>query len=314
VTVFGGRADAISVDRPKSAFPVAIHGLSFARPQVLESLLPRYKNPLPGAVNIGLMHTSLGGSNEHDDYAPCSVTALDDSGFDYWALGHIHKRSEARGRSMVVMAGMPQGRDINEAGAKSVSLVTIADDRSIHVEERITSVAQFESIPIDLTGIEDWREMVAIMSKAIQRRRDSVPSEHMVARLRFAGATPLAWRLRYDHDLLRTEAADRAFVSGKSWIEKVEIDCRAAELGESPVADPMTELRHLIDQEVLSSAGYKAEIFGIFGELRSQLPPECRNVLGTDEQSFEKIVQELITEGSEDVLALLHAKARPEET
>jgi DNA repair exonuclease SbcCD nuclease subunit len=314
VTVFGGRADAISVDRPKGAFPVAIHGLSFARPHILESLLPRYKGPLPDAVNIGLMHTSLGGSLEHDDYAPCSLAALDNSGFEYWALGHIHQRSEVRGRSMVVMAGMPQGRDVNEGGAKSVSLVTIADDRSIDVEERFTSVAQFETIPVDLSGIEDWREMVAATAKAIEQRRTSVAAEHMVARLRFTGSTPLAWRLRHDHDLLRTEAADRAFVIGKSWIEKVEIECRAADPGANSAADPMTELRLLIDREILSSAAYQAEISGIFGELRAQLPPECRNVFGTDEASFLRIVQEMATEGSEDVLALLHAKARSEET
>jgi exonuclease SbcD len=312
VTVFGGRADAISIDRPKGAFPVAIHGISFARPHVLESLLPRYKSPLGDTVNIGLMHTSLGGSTEHDDYAPCSPAALDESGFDYWALGHIHKRSVASGRNTVVMAGMPQGRDINEAGPKSVSLVTIADDRSIHVEERITSVAQFETIPIDLTGIEEWPVMVEVMTKAIQQRRISVPSEHMVARLRLSGATSLAWRLRYDHDLLHTEAADRAFVTGKSWIEKVEIACRAVSPETSQVADPMTELRHLIDQEILSSAAYKAEISGIFDELRGQLPPECRHALGMDEASSETIAQEVIAEGAEDVLALLHAKARPE--
>jgi len=314
VTVFGGRADAILIEPSNGGFQVAIHGLSFARPHILESLLPRFRNPVEGAINVGLMHTSLGGTKEHDDYAPCSLTDLDAAGFDYWALGHIHKRSEFRGRSTVVMAGMPQGRDINEAGAKSVTLVTIADDRSIHVEERITSVAQFESIPIDLSGIEEWRDMTAILARAIQRRRDDVPSEYMVARLRFAGSTPLAWRLRYDHDLLKTEAADRAFVIGKSWIEKVETDCRAPGTTTGPAADPMTELRRLIDDEVVRSGAYQAEVAAMVDELRSQLPPECRDLLGSDEESSRKIVDEFVREGSEDVLALLHAKSGPEET
>ena len=50
------------------------------------------------------------------------------------------------------MPGMPQGRDINEAGEKSVTLVTIRDDRSIEIEERLTSVAQFERLSVDLAG------------------------------------------------------------------------------------------------------------------------------------------------------------------
>jgi DNA repair protein SbcD/Mre11 len=314
VTVFGGRADAIQVDRSASDFPVVIHGISFARPHILESLLPRFKAPVDGAINIGLMHTSLDGAKEHDDYAPCSLSDLDNSGFDYWALGHIHKRSVARGRCTIVMPGMPQGRDVNESGAKSVTLVTIADDRSIHLEERITSAAQFEFISIDLTGIEDWRDMVTMLAKTIQRRRDDVPAEHMVARLHFTGSTPLAWRLRYDHDLLKTEASDRAFVIGKSWIEKVEIECHAPNTIQSQVIDPMTELRRLIEEEIRNSSAYQTEISNILDELRSQLPPECRHVLGSDEASSRGVAEKLVTEGSEDVLALLHAKAVSEET
>ena len=81
------------------------------------------------------MHTSLAGTAGHDLYAPCAVHELHEWGFDYWALGHIHVRSEYAGASTVVMPGMPQGRDIGEAGPKTVSLVTVGDDRSIVIEE-----------------------------------------------------------------------------------------------------------------------------------------------------------------------------------
>ena len=67
--------------------------MSFAQPHAPESLLPRYGAPVEGAVNIGIMHTSLAGAAGHDLYAPCSVADLHGAGFDYWALGHVHKRS-----------------------------------------------------------------------------------------------------------------------------------------------------------------------------------------------------------------------------
>lgn len=132
VKIFGGLAEALEVTA--GSLPVAIHGLSFAKPQAPESLLPKYRPPVSGAVNIGIMHTSLAGSAGHDVYAPCNVLDLHASGFDYWALGHIHQRTQHAGTATVIMPGMPQGRDINEAGAKTVSLVTIADDRTITVE------------------------------------------------------------------------------------------------------------------------------------------------------------------------------------
>ncbi len=261
------------------------------------------------------MHTSLAGAPGHDHYAPCSVADLAASGVDYWALGHIHKRSIVQDRCAIVMPGMPQGRDIGESGAKSVTLATIADDRSIRLEERITSVAQFETIPVDLSGIEDWRDMVTMLSNMIQRTRENVLSEHMVARLRFTGSTSLAWRLRSDHDLLREEAANRASVTGKSWIEKVEIECRAPGPTTNPVADPMTELRRLIDEEIVHSGAYQAEISGILDELRSQLPPGMPPYCSDPMKSIStRRPRAFARRVPEDVLALLHAKTATEET
>jgi exonuclease SbcD len=309
VRLFGGRAEAIAVDRPAAGFAVSVHGISFARAHAPESLLPRFRPPTEGAVNIALLHTSLAGAPGHDPYAPCALADLDAAGFDYWALGHIHKRSVAQGRSAVVMAGMPQGRDINESGAKSVTLVTIADDRSVRIEERVTSVAQFEFASVDVTGIEDWRDMVATMTKTLQSVRDRVQSEHLVARLRFTGTTKLAWRLRRDRDLLKAEAADRAFVIGKSWIDTIEIDCRVPGVAADPIADPIVELRRLVESEVVRSDAYQAEIAEIANELRTQLPPECRLMLGADEDGFKAVLAELVNEGAEDVLARLQAGA-----
>jgi len=309
VKLFGGRAEAIAIERSSGQFPVAIHGLSFAQPHAPESLIGKYRPPVEGAVNIGLMHTSLAGAPGHDLYAPCSLADLQSTGFRYWALGHVHKRSVVEGDCAVVMPGMPQGRDINEAGAKSVTLVTIGDDRSIRIEERVTSIAQFERVAVDATGIDDWRDLVAALARGLEQTRDDVASEHLVARLRVTGATPLAWRIRRDLDLLKTEADDRASVIGNCWVEKLEVDCRAPGAVAVPSADPLTELRRLIDEEVIGSDAYQAEVAAIAEELRTQLPQECRGLLGSDEEAFKEMIEGLVKDGSEDVLARLHAGA-----
>jgi DNA repair exonuclease SbcCD nuclease subunit len=255
------------------------------------------------------MHTSLAGTPGHDLYAPCSLTDLQGTGFSYWALGHVHKRSIVEGGCAIVMPGMPQGRDINEAGAKSVTLVTIGDDRSIRIEERVTSIAQFERVAVDATGIDDWRDLVAALARALEQARGDVASEHLVARLRVTGATPLAWRIRRDLDLLKTEADDRASVIGSCWVEKLEVDCRAPGAVAGASADPLTELRRLIDEEVIGSDAYQAEVAAIAEELRTQLPQECRGLLGSDEEAFKAMIAALVKDGSEDVLARLHAGA-----
>ena len=308
VTVFSGRAEAIAI--PDGARPIVIHGLSFAQPSAPDSLLPKYKQPVEGAVNIGLMHTSLDGSPGHDAYAPCRLVDLQRSGFRYWALGHIHSRRVFEGACAVVMPGMPQGRDINEAGAKSASLVTVHDDGRIEIEERFTHIARFERVGVDIGGIEDWRAIPAAIGSALERLRADLTSTHAIARLRLEGATPLHWRVRRDADLLHEQAAEAASVRGRTWIEGIEVACTApmAERARGDAREdgaPLAELRRLIDADILSGAGFSSEIEAIASALRAQLPGECRALFGTDEAAFTGCIADLAREGVEDVLARL---------
>ncbi len=308
VKVFGGRAEAVTVERETGDFPVVIHGLSFTHPQAPESLTGKYKAPVQDAVNIGLMHTSLGGAPGHDVYAPCSLADLQRTGFQYWALGHVHQRMVAEGPCTVVMPGIPQGRDVNEAGAKSATLVTIRDDRTLQAEERFTSLAQFERVNIDVTGCEDWRDLAGRISYSLELARRGIPSDHLVARLHLSGTTPLAWRIRRDIDLLTAESQDRASVIGACWVEKLETSCQPPRpvTAEEP-SDPLLELRRLIVGEVLDSNAFQTELSTAADELRKKLPAECRDIFGSDEAAFRENLALLARDGMEDALARLHA-------
>lgn len=307
VTIFGSRAGAVTIGHGDR--PVVIHGISFANHHAPESLLPKFRPPVEGAVNIGLLHTSLGGAAGHDPYAPCDMGDLQRAGFRYWALGHVHGRNVLAGDTTVVMPGMPQGRDIGEAGAKSAALVTVADDGAITLESRHTSVAQFERVSVDLGGIEDWRSLTAVLGTALGQARDGVTSEHLVARLRLTGETPLAWRLRRDMDLLRTEAERQAEIAGRTWIDKVEIDCRPPRTTPAPfAADPLDELRRLMG-DIADDAAYRAEIAEIAEDLRAQLPPECRSIIGTDPAEFAAALASATSDGVDEILARLKTGA-----
>lgn len=311
VKVFSGRAEAVELQ--KQAQTVAIHGLSFAKPQAPESLLPKYKAPVPGAVNIGIMHTSLAGAPGHDLYAPCSVSELHASGFHYWALGHIHQRTHHAGERTVIMPGMPQGRDINEAGEKSVTLVTVRDDGSVGIEERLTSIAQFSRIDVDVRDIADWAELVSHIGSALERERARTASNHLVARLRLIGETPLAWTMRRDVDLLQAEAEQRAERTGRVWIEKLELDVKPPGAPASTTgADPVLELQQIIREQVIPTTGYKEQVRELVNQLLDDLPAEARQIAGADQDEREAFLDALILEGSEVILSRL-AAAKSEE-
>ena len=303
VHVFTGRAEAVIIEGQD----VGVHGISFARPKAPESLLPKFKAPVSGCVNIGLLHTSLGGATGHDTYAPCSLADLTGYGFDYWGLGHVHKREvHSESPCTVVMPGIPQGRDISEAGPKSVTLVTVPDNGAIIVEERFTSIAQFERVPIDVTGLADWSDVLSVFETALGETRDATVSEHLVARLDIFGETTLASRLRRDADVLLEEACQVAASLLRTVVEKISVHVDAAVIpADASSYDPVVELQSLIERDVLGSTAFRSEMLDLVTDLQRQLPPELRNVLGETDDAVEETVARIIAEGGQDVLARL---------
>ena len=133
---------------------VAIHGRSFAQRAVTENIARAYPAPVPGMLNIGLLHTAAG-SGAHENYAPCSVEQLARHGYDYWALGHVHQRAELHGHpAWVVFPGNLQGRHINEPGPKGATLVH-AEGGRLRPEHRTLDVVRWSWIEVDLTGAAD---------------------------------------------------------------------------------------------------------------------------------------------------------------
>ncbi|POR52619.1 DNA repair exonuclease SbcCD nuclease subunit [Bosea psychrotolerans] len=306
VTFFKGSAGAISLPGQTGRRDVVIHGISFPRPHALESLLPKFKPPVDGAINIGLLHTSLAGAEGHDRYAPCNVADLAAAGFDYWALGHVHKRQIHLDRPAIVMPGIPQGRDINESGAKSVSLVTVNEDGTIEIEEHRTSTAQFERVMVDLSGVEDWSDAMRVIGRKLAAECEAAASDHLIARILLTGATPLSWRLRRDTEMLLAEAEQQAAIIGKTWIEKISSDCSEPLGAAADNASAVAELSQLIASDVLKSDAYRLQASEIVAELRGALPRELHRIFGEDEASFEKAVAQLTRDGALDVIAHLH--------
>jgi hypothetical protein len=141
--------------------------------------------------------------------------------------------------------------------------------------------------------------------------RDRTRSAHLVGRLRLTGATPLSWQLRRDRDLLLAETEQRAERLGKIWIEKIEIATTAPM--STPVggasSDPILELGELMRSDIIHQHGVREAVRDLVKELHDDLPPDARGFSGDDEDAFEALIDQLLTEGSEDMLARLKPEA-----
>lgn len=298
--LFGARPGTETFDLDGQ--PVAVHGLSFRDPHAPDSFLPRYPAPTPGAFNIGMMHTSLNGSPGHDNYAPCSIAELDGHGYDYWALGHVHRRSEHRGRATIVMPGIPQGRDVGEAGPASVTLVHVADDRTVALDRRTVACLRFDRVDLACGGLTDWADLLAALDSVIRAAgRADRPEDHLVLRPVLRGATPLAWRMARDLDRL-TEEARAVAASAGVWIDKLDLrvtaDPAAAAASDLPADLVRTVLEDLPHDPALGTA-----IDAAARDLLDQLPPELRGLLGDDAAALTARCHDLLTQGVPRVLA-----------
>ncbi|MDX3973366.1 metallophosphoesterase [Shinella sp.] len=305
VHVFDGRGKPVKAGALASGREIHVHGVSFAQPHAPASLLPTFRAPVPDAVNIGLMHTSLAGASRHDPYAPVGIPDLSAHGFDYWALGHIHQRRVHLEKPWIVMPGNPQGRDINEGGPKGVTLATIAEDGTITCEEHRVAVAVFERLSVDLTGVDEWSGMLDRVETVLGQARAAAGGAHLVARLALTGATPLAWRLRRDEDLLTAELQNIASSLGECWIEAVELAVSAPRAATGADAGPLTELSRLMHEDVVQNHAYREELRETLADMLRQLPKEARSLLAADEVAEEALLSDLSLQGSDAVLARL---------
>lgn len=286
---------------------VAIHGVSFAKPHAPESLLPKYPPPEPGHFNIGLLHTSLAGSASHDTYAPCSVSDLVGHGYDYWALGHVHIRTVHHLNPYVVMPGMPQGRDIGEAGAKSATLVSVDDTHAVSLQEIATSAVEFQRTACSLEGLDDLRDGLQRIKETLNGVAQS-QADHVVVRLSLTGATPLAWQLRRDLDLLNEQVSEIARALGRVWIDKIVLEVERPAAIESGT-DARREL-HAIMADLRTTSAFQARVARDLEELVGDLPPEIRGAFGADENARRDILEEILSAGIDTITARMMADAK----
>src|SRR5208283_1107022 len=131
---------------------IAIHGQSFATAAVTKDLASSYPAARHGLFNIGMLHTSLNGREGHENYAPCTLDTLKAKGYDYWALGHVHKREVPGENPWIVFPGNTQGRHIREAGPKGCTLVGVEDGAVISVEHRDLHCLIWALCEVDAAG------------------------------------------------------------------------------------------------------------------------------------------------------------------
>jgi DNA repair exonuclease SbcCD nuclease subunit len=294
---FDGRGGKVQI----TGQDIWVHGVSFRDKHAPESLLPKFDAPVAGAVNIAMLHSSLTGAAGHDPYAPCSVAELSAMGFDYWALGHVHKRQIHSVAPFIVMPGMPQGRDIGEAGPKSATLISI-DQGKIEIQDVPTSIVEFRESVLDISGADE-DELRRALKAHLDVEAAATKSEAVILRLTLRGPSARAWQIRRDRDVWIETAQEFAMATGRVWIEKLRMEIEAPSV--AGALDAVSELGKLMS-EIGEDEGFRAAARSEVEQMIGLLSADRRREIAPDEDSFEA----LITTISEEAILSMIAKMK----
>jgi DNA repair exonuclease SbcCD nuclease subunit len=209
---------------------VALHGQSFATRAVTDDLAAGYPDPVAGAFNIGVLHTALTGFEGHANYAPCTLEELRAKGYQYWALGHIHRGQVLNERPHVVFPGNLQGRSIRETGPKGAHLVTVEDGEITEFATFHCDVVRWARVQVDVAERESAGDVIERLREAIERAVENEAEGRLLAcRVEITGATPLHEALVASQDHLLDEAQSAALGLGpeRAWVERVVVSTEA---------------------------------------------------------------------------------------
>jgi len=249
---------------------------------------------------VALLHTQVvdsPGSAAHQSYAPSLLDHLRGSGHDYWALGHVHKRSVLCEHPGIHYPGNLQGRTHSERGAKGCLIVDIHPGTPPDVEFKKLAPIQWEDVdildPSEATTLDALIETIAEEWHSVT---GSDTQTDWIGRIRVSGATPLWRELSQDDDQihLRDELVFR--------LGLLDLTLDVGSL--HPVVEPA---EHRAREDVLGQA------LRLVHEARSGavrltgLSPEQLKGLD-DPKRFHEYVEELLEGGEAEVVSRMHKR------
>ena len=212
----------------------------------------------------------------------------------------------------MVYPGNPQGCSPDETGARGVYLVEVDDDGTPHLEFRPVDVVRWESLEVDITGLETEQELLNAMDAAASSCAKDAGGRPLVIRLTLTGRGTLHRELRREGitaELL--ERLNLQYAAGRPWLwcERIQLETRSmvdprrweqredfvgglARLVENVLSDPeaLDELRRPLRElyDAPRARRYLGELLPQGEELRrtvSAAAEECITELAEDEDA-----------------------------
>lgn len=190
VTVFGGEKPeyATAYRRSDGKEIAIISGISYPTAKVMENTAITFRRkPGNSLFHIALLHGNVDGDQQHETYSPCSRKDLIERGFDYWALGHIHKRNIVHERPAIVYPGNIQGRSVKETGPKGCYVVDVDESGGVSLQFEELDLVRWQVSEIPINDISNEAEWIQSVEQKVEEIRDEHTDMMSVVRFRLTG-------------------------------------------------------------------------------------------------------------------------------
>jgi DNA repair exonuclease SbcCD nuclease subunit len=154
----------------RTGITVNLYGFSYPQRHVYDRKIDDYYKLEGSDFHIGILHGNEAGSREHSNYAPFYVKDLMEKQFDYWALGHIHKRTVLSEHPPILYPGNTQGRNKKETGPKGFYHVSLTEFGSDLTFIESSDVIWDEAV-IDAEGVQSFQEIYQLCQISISQYR-----------------------------------------------------------------------------------------------------------------------------------------------
>ncbi|RKD26801.1 hypothetical protein BEP19_16525 [Ammoniphilus oxalaticus] len=269
IHVFSGeQVEAIPVWRNGKEI-ARVYGMSYATSRVTERLVRRFRRETAVPYALGVLHTNVGGDPSHDNYAPCSLEELAQTGMDYWALGHIHRRQVLRERQpTIAYAGNTQGRHSRESGEKGCLLGRVNHAGETTLTFRPLDVIRWVEHTVDAEANSTEQSLIDLLDDEIGGLKASNGNRSLIIRLRLRVGQTLADQLgrhAFLQDILdRYRVEQTPFL----WLQQIDWEQQLVEEEDPFVVELLNQWSELSGDAALREAWLQEAVAPLLNEHR----------------------------------------------
>lgn len=191
-----------------------------------QDCLPTQRKPeiLPDWVNICLFHGTVDMAFTQHPYNPVDSAELAGMGFDYYALGHYHRKNENLAGCGIIIPGSPEPLGFDEQGEHGAYWVSISKENG-NIQREYSFIPlqrkHYYEISLDVGGVESESQLDSRLNEALEKQS----REGDIIRINLTGRIPSDLRINI-------KAIEQSLLNGYPFIRISDRTCPEYDLDE----------------------------------------------------------------------------------